>query len=97
MLTDMEFELTPRQIKMMKHAIGMNNPKGKPYNYNRKSEDGYEAYRNRYYSEKNRDWERLVENGLATASPDSNGLTIYRITEDGANVLSEILDIKIIL
>ncbi len=45
MLTDMELTLTPRQIKMMKHAIGLDTSNGKV----QKNKDVYEAYRN-YYS-----------------------------------------------
>lgn len=42
MLTDMELTLTPRQIKMMKHAIGLDTSNGKV----QKNKDVYEAYRN---------------------------------------------------
>lgn len=88
-------ELTPRQIKMMKHAIGFSCPNGKPKNW--KPSDGYEAFRNRYYADRNMpEWERLVVDGLATAKPD-NDMILYRLTEKGADVLSEILETQITL
>lgn len=92
MLTDME--LTPRQIKMMKHAIGLDTSNGKV----QKNKDVYEAYRNYYSASKPvPEWKRLVAEKLATATPDSNGGIVYRLTDEGANVLSEIFEIKITL
>lgn len=92
MLTDME--LTPRQIKMMKHAIGLDTSNGKV----QKNKNGYEAYRNYYSASKPiPEWQRLVAEKLATATPDSDGGIVYRLTDEGANVLSEIFEIKITL
>lgn len=34
---------------------------------------------------------------LATATPDSDGGIVYRLTDEGANVLSEVFEIKITL
>lgn len=92
MLTDME--LTPRQIKMMKHAIGLDISNGKI----QKNNNVYEAYRNYYSASKPiPEWQRLVGNKLATATSDSDGDIVYRLTDDGAKVLSEIFEITIIL
>ncbi len=88
-------ELTPRQIKMMKHAIGFSCPNGRPDRW--KPSDGYEAYRNRYVANKKMpEWERLVTDGLATATPDKD-MILYQVTEKGASVLSDILETKITL
>lgn len=92
MLTDMEF--TPRQLKMMKHAIGLDTSNGKV----QKAKNVYEAYRNIYSASKPiPEWQRLVADKLATATPDSDGGVVYRLTDEGANVLSEIFEITIIL
>lgn len=92
MLTDME--LSPRQIKMMKHAIGLDISKGKV----QKDKNVYEAYRNYYSASKPiPEWQRLVTEKLASATPDSDGGIVYRLTDEGANVLSEIFEITIIL
>lgn len=92
MLTDME--LSPRQIKMMKHAIGLDTSNGKV----QKAKNVYEAYRNYYSASKPiPEWQRLVAEKLATATPDSDGGIVYRLTDEGANVLSEIFEITIIL
>lgn len=94
MLTDMELTLTPQQIKMMKHAIGLDTSNGKV----QKNKDVYEAYRNYYSASKPiPEWQRLVAEKLATATPDSDGGIVYRLTDEGANVLSEIFEIKITL
>lgn len=84
-------ELTPRQIKMMKHAIGFSNQK----NHN----GSYDAYRNYYDVGKSQtqEWERLVSDGLAASSQDNYGNIIYRVSEKGASVLSGILEINITL
>ncbi len=88
-------ELTPRQIKMMKHAIGFTNPNGRRDNW--KPSDGYEAFRNRYYADKKMpEWERLVADGLAISKTD-NDMILYQVTEKGASVLSDILETKITL
>mgnify|MGYP001043187686 FL=1 len=94
MLTDMELTLTPRQIKMMKHAIGLDTSNGKV----QKNKGVFEAYRNYYSASKPvPEWQRLVAEKLATATPDSDGGIVYRMTDEGANVLSEIFEIKITL
>lgn len=92
-MTDME--LTSRQIKMMKHSIGVNIINGKIQNV---KNNVYEVYRNYYSAAKQiSEWEKLVTNGLATATPDVGDGIIYRLTDKGADKLSEILETKIIL
>lgn len=88
-------ELTPRQIKMMKHALGIDYAQGRKFTC--KPGECYEAFRNYYSAGKAiSEWERLVKDGLATAEPDDGGF-IYRVTEKGASALSEIFDTKITL
>ncbi len=84
-----EIALTPSQVKKMRHALGMD--KGK------KLAPKYEAYRNYYTTGADPEWETLVDNGFALKRPDPfcSKDVVYHVTEEGLNILSEYLGIKI--
>lgn len=74
----------------MKHAIGFNISKVK------KGE--FVSFRNFYDCKEDAEWEELVCQGLAKKGPDPlySGYVVYHLTQDGKELLSEILSVKIV-
>lgn len=69
-------EITDEQLNDMKHALGLDRKK-KPY-------------RNRYYSESNnKDWEDLVNKGLADKMEEQPNRTSYWLTKQGVEYVIE--------
>lgn len=87
--------ITITQLNLMKHALGLDQTKAKP------KRGKCTVYRNYYCSYgKNDDWETLVECGVATYRVGNPGLypssIFYHVSEDGLELMSNILGFKII-
>jgi hypothetical protein len=85
-------EINYEQIKLMQHAIGLQNAKSiQRHKYN--------AYRNYFCENGNsKEWEDLVNKGLATSrsgDKPNEGYTYYFVTKLGLEALGKIMMIKI--
>lgn len=84
-----DIKLSLRQINIMKHAIGFNRysiKKGR-----------YEAYRNRYITNSDKDWDELIEIGFADKRVyDLEETVMYFVTENGMKYLGMLFECMII-
>jgi hypothetical protein len=82
-------DINTDQLRLMKHAIGFDRDKVK--------RGKYVAWRNCFVNGKKPDdeWEKLVNQGLAEKYSRFCEICYY-VSEEGINLLSEILDVKII-
>lgn len=88
-------KITIHQLNLMKHALGLDNPKAKP------KRGKFTAYRN-YFSThgKDSDWEILVECGVATfhtGDPEIYPSSVfYHVSDEGMEFMRGILGFKIV-
>ena len=91
----MQSKLTDRHIEEMKHAIGLDYCRSKPYT--RHGKKFYRPYRNYFNTNVNsRVWMEIEEAGLAThGKVGRNDNTYYWLTRAGLDWLGEKLGIHI--
>lgn len=83
-----DITITVSQINKMKHAIGIKRDSIKRYKYT--------AFRNYYYlSEKNEEWENLINRGFAVKHISDTGGNWYYVTKTGLQFLEKLMFIKI--
>lgn len=88
-MTMKDIKLSLRQIQIMKHAIG--------FDRNRIRKGRYEAYRNRYITNCDKDWEELIEIGFANKKTfDLEKTVMYFVTETGMKYLEMLFECMII-
>jgi len=90
-----DYTITSNQIDCMKHCLGFENRRVKGTKHRK-----YKAYRN-YFTTSNDDieWDKLVEQGLATKQDFLNGCgdnpKAYFVSDEGKKLLSSITGVKI--
>ena len=90
-----DYTVTTNQIDFMKHCLGFENSKVKGTKHRK-----YKAYRN-YFTTSNNDveWDKLVEQGLATKQDFPNGCgdnpKAYFVSDEGKKFLSNITGVEI--
>ena len=84
-----DIKLSLRQIRIMKNAIG--------FDRNRIKKSRYEAYRNRFITNFDKDWEELIEIGFANKKTfDLEKTVMYFVTETGMKYLEILFECMII-
>lgn len=84
-------EITAYQLDMMKHAIGLDNPRW-PHLYHRHRKTFFRMWRNCYCAggKDARQWDDLACKGLALKVSETQ--TVFRLTDEGIETVASLTD-----